>query len=145
MARDNLRGDAAQIRNIFLRKNYPRGNVAVAEVHLAQGIVFGMGATCKADSPAMEAKPRSEGGHFEPSIDSYSRRPMDTDAEYKLLSAIADTLESCYNCNIRGQLYLYTERQPCESCQKVIEQFQQKFLNIEVFIDWSYPYPPTNE
>ena len=142
MARDNLRGDAAQIRNIFLRKNYPRGNVAVAEVHLAQGIVFGMGATSRGKSPAMKPKPRSQGGHFEPSIDSYSRRPMDTDAEYKLLSAIADTLEGCYNRNVQGQLYLYTERQPCESSQRVIEQFQQKFPNIEIFIDWSYPYPP---
>ena len=145
MARDNLRGDAAQIRNIFLKRDYPRGNVAVAELYLAQGIVFGMGATSKIDSPAMEAKPRSQGGHFEPSLDSHSKRLMDTDAEYKLLSAIADTLELCYNRDIQGWLYLYTERQPCESCQRVIEQFQQKFLNIEVFIDWSYPYPPTNE
>ena len=70
---------------------------------------------------------------------------MDTDAEYKLLSAIADTLENCYNRDIQGQLYLYTERQPCESCQGVIEQFRQKFPNIEMTIDWIYPYPPTNK
>lgn len=144
MTGENLRKDAVLIRQIFLKKDYPRGNVAVAELYLAQGIVLGMGATSRAKSPAMEAKPRSQGGQFEPSMDSFTGRIMDTDAEYKLLSAIADTLELCYNRGIQGQLYLYTERQPCESCERVIEQFREKFPNIEIFIDWSYPYPPIN-
>ena len=69
---------------------------------------------------------------------------MDTDSEYKVLSAIAETLQFIYNKDnnrVRGQLYLYTERKPCESCQRVINQFEQKFPEITINISWTYPYP----
>lgn len=67
---------------------------------------------------------------------------MDTDAEYKVLSAIADTLEMFYDLQLEGNLYLYTELQPCESCNYVLRQFKEKFPNIRVEVFWDYPYPP---
>lgn len=67
---------------------------------------------------------------------------MDTDAEYKVLSAIADTLEMFYDLKVEGNLYLYTELQPCESCVNILNQFQEKFPNITVEVFWDYPYPP---
>jgi len=51
---------------------------------------------------------RSQGGQSEPTIDPYSNRVMDTDAEYEVLSAIAEVIETHYNQNIAGQLFLYT-------------------------------------
>jgi filamentous hemagglutinin len=142
MTEQNLREDAGLIRRIYLNHDFPRGNVAVAELHLTDDICFGMGATSRAVSPAPKPIPRSQGGIFEPSMDSHSDRIMDTDAEYKVLSAIADVLQTHYNRGVQGKLYLYTERKPCESCQQVLQQFNQKFPNIEVELEWSHPYPP---
>lgn len=106
---------------------------------------MGTGATSRAKSPTPIPIPKSQGGQFEPTVDSYSGRLMDTDAEYKALSAIAETLEDFYNCEIQGKLYLYTERSPCESCLSVLEQFRDKFLNIEIAgVFWDEPYPPVS-
>jgi hypothetical protein len=138
-----LRLDANLIRETYLKKTFPKGNVAVIEVHLANGISFGTGATSRARSPTSKPKLKSEGGQFEPIIDSYSDRLMDTDAEYKALSAIADTLDLFERDEQRGKLYLYTEREPCESCNYVLQQFRNKYPNLEIAeIFWDYPYPP---
>jgi The BURPS668_1122 family of deaminases len=67
---------------------------------------------------------------------------MDTDAEYKVLSAIADALQMHYDLQVEGELYLYTERQPCESCNNVLRQFEEKFPNIKITVFWDYPYSP---
>jgi The BURPS668_1122 family of deaminases len=68
---------------------------------------------------------------------------MDTDAEYKALSAIADTLDLFERYQQKGKLYLYTEREPCESCNYVLQQFKNKYPLIEIAeIWWDYPYPP---
>lgn len=70
---------------------------------------------------------------------------MNTDAEYKALSAIANTLDLFDKNQRRGKLYLYTERKPCESCINVLRQFKDKYLNIEIAeIFWDYPYPPVS-
>ncbi|WP_422661899.1 deaminase domain-containing protein [Pannus brasiliensis] len=67
---------------------------------------------------------------------------MDTDAEYKVLDEIANILDRFYDRTIvEGQLYLYTELQPCESCQSVIKQFEEKFPNVKIIVFWDYPYP----
>ena len=53
------------------------------------------------------------------------------------------TLEISYDPDVEGKLYLYTERHPCESCNGVIEQFKEKFPNIEISaVFWDHPYPP---
>jgi len=67
---------------------------------------------------------------------------MNTDAEYKVLSEIADTLEMFYDLEVEGQLYLYTELQPCESCNSILRQFQEKFPHIKIEVFWDNPYPP---
>ena len=124
MEEPDLISDAANIREIYFPEIYPnrnrpfpKGNIAIVEVRL------------------------------EAAVDSHSKRIMDTDAEYKVLSAIAETLEFIYNKDnnrVRGQLYLYTERKPCESCQGVINQFEQRFPEIKITISWTYPYPPSS-
>lgn len=118
---ERLRLEANLIREQYLKKPFPKGNVAIIEVYLSDGTSFGIGATSRAKSPLPKPKARSEGGQFEPIVDPYSGHIMDTDAEYKVLSAIADTLEMFYDREVAGQLYLYTERKPCESCDGVID------------------------
>ncbi|MGA1283314.1 MAG: deaminase domain-containing protein [Prochlorothrix sp.] len=133
------------IRQIYLRKPIGHSNVAIGEIYLDNGSCFGAGATSKGGrkSPIPQPPPRSQGGQFEPSWDSYSGRIMDTDAELKVLDAIATTLATRYDRTVSGSLYLYTELQLCTSCRGVVEQFQEKFPNICLFIAWDIPYPPT--
>jgi hypothetical protein len=138
-----LREDAAQIRAIYLKKPIGSSNVAVAEVHIPENAIFCVGGTSKGGkkSPIPRPQPKSQGGKFEPIIDPRTNRLMDTDAEYKVLSAIADTLDMFYDLQLEGHLYLYTELQPCESCNYVLRQFKEKFPNIRVEVFWDYPYP----
>ena len=86
MEEPNLISDAANIREIYLRRSFPKGNIAIIEVRLEDGKAFGMGATSRANSPGPQPEPKSKGGQFEPAVDSHSERIMDTDAEYKVLS-----------------------------------------------------------
>lgn len=58
-----------------------------------------------------------------------------------LQARAAETLERSYDLEIEGSLYLYTEFQPCESCNDVLRQFKEKFPNISVDVFWDYPYP----
>jgi hypothetical protein len=54
------------------------------------------------------------------------------------------TLRTGYR-DVEGKLYLYTERHPYESCNGVIEQFKEKFPNIEISaVFWDHPYPPVS-
>lgn len=141
---EELKNNAALIRICYLGKPIGKANVALAEIHLKEGIVFCAGATSRGGkkSPIDIPKPKSAGGQFEPTIDSRTGRMMDTDAEYKVLSAIAHTIEISYNLKVEGKLYLYTEFQPCESCNNILSQFKEKFTRIEVIVFWDYPYPP---
>lgn len=146
--KQHLREEAILLREEYLKlpvgKNNvpPKANVAVIELYLKdKDDVIEVGATSRAKSPSPIPLAKSRGGQFEPIVDSYSGRLMDTDAEYKALSAIADTLENYYNCSVEGTLCLYTERQPCESCLGIIKQFKEKFYNIEIEVFWDYPYP----
>ena len=142
---ENLRSDANIIRKKYLKKQFPKGNVAVIEIHLNNGISFCTGATSRAKSPTPKPKLKSDGGQFEPIIDPYSQRLMDTDSEYKALSAIADTLDLFDKYEQQGRLYLYTEREPCESCNDVLKQFHDKYPNIKAETFWDYPYPPVSQ
>lgn len=133
---ERLRLDAQFIREQYLNKRVRKGNVAVIEVHLINGISFGVGATSRTKSPIPKPKPKSEGGQFDPIIhEGYLR---DHDAEYKALSAVADTLEVFDNDQVEGKLYLYTERIPCRSCWGVIDQFKEQFPQIEVETFWDF-------
>lgn len=142
--KERLQQGAVQIRERYLNKPVLKSNVAIAEVHLKNDIFFCVGGTSRGGkkSPIPKPNPKSEGGQFQPIEDSYSGRVMDTDAEYKVLSAIADILESHYPLQLEGTVYFYTELKPCDSCHEIVRQFQEKFPNIEVKLFWDYPYPP---
>jgi len=142
-----LKASAALIRERYLGKPIGSSNVAIAELYLTGNIAFCAGATSRGGRKSPIPKiptPKSAGGQFEPSIDSRTRPNglMDTDAEYKVLSEIADTLEMFYALRAEGKLYLYTEFQPCESCSSVLRQFKEKFPHIKIEVFWDYPYPP---
>ncbi|NJL10870.1 MAG: hypothetical protein HC908_13790 [Calothrix sp. SM1_7_51] len=145
MTKEELQAGAALIRGRYIGKPVGKGNVALAEVRLQANLMFCTGATSRGGrkSPIpQKPKSKSEGGQFDPAIDSRTQRLMDTDAEYKVLSEIADILEMFYHRQIEGKLYLYTEFQPCESCNSVLRQFEDKFPNIEITVFGTYPYPP---
>lgn len=142
MIEEDLQARAAYIRKIFLGRPIGKANVAIAEVYLSNDVAFCTGATSRAKGLIPQTPiPKSEGGQFEPSVDSRTGRVMDTDAEYKVLSAIADVLEMSYDLQVEGNLYLYSELQPCESCQYVLRQFENKFPNLRIEVFWDYPYP----
>lgn len=144
MIKEDLRSRAAYIREVYLRKPVGKSNVAIADIYLSDGSAFCAGATArgKGKSPiAQPPLPKSEGGQFEPSIDSRTGRSMNTDAEYKVLSVIAENIEMAYDREVEGSLYLYSELQPCESCNDVLRQFNEKFPNVSTEIFWDYPYP----
>lgn len=142
--KDELQASASLIREHYLKgKPIGTGNVAIAEVH-AIGRAFSVGATSRGakKSPIPDIPiPKSQGGQFEPEVDPHSQRLMDTDAEYKVLSEIASTLENLGNLQIKADLYLYTELKPCKSCDSVVKQFKVKFPFIKVTIFWDHPYP----
>lgn len=141
-----MQASAALIREKYLGKPVGKSNVAVAELHLdGNNVAFCAGATSRGGSKSPIPKiptPKSKGGQFQPAIDSRTRRLMDTDAEYKALSEIAHILEMFYDLQVKGKLYLYTEFQPCESCNSILGQFQEKFPQIDIEVFWDYPYPP---
>ncbi len=141
--KEDLQARAGDIRSKYLKRPIGTSNVAIADVYLSNNIAFCVEATSKggSKSPIPRPLPKSEGGQFEPSVDSRTGRLMDTDAEYKVFSAIADTLELSYDRGVKGNLYLYSELQPCESCNNVLKQFKEKFPNINIDVFWDYPYP----
>jgi hypothetical protein len=145
--KEDLQASAALIRNKYLGRPMGTSNVAIAEIYLNGNISFCVGATSKGGhkTPTPQPLPKSQGGQFEPSNIADARtgesRLMDTDAEYKVLSEIASTLEVYYANNLNGRLYLYTEFKPCQSCECILNQFQEKFLNINIKIFWDLPYP----
>jgi hypothetical protein len=85
-----LSASAATIRETYLKKPIGKGNVSVAEIHITGDVVFCVGGTSRGGnkSPIPKPKPKSEGGQFQPTVDSRTHRLMDTDAEYKVLSTM---------------------------------------------------------
>ena len=54
----------------------------------------------------------------------------DVDTEYKILNDIAKALGN--NTSAVGKIKLFTERPPCDSCAKIIQQFSSKYKNIVI-------------
>ncbi|MTJ08502.1 deaminase domain-containing protein [Anabaena sp. UHCC 0204] len=54
----------------------------------------------------------------------------DLDSEYKILEAIAEKYTN--NREVKGKIELFTEREPCDSCEYVMKQFRQTFPNIQL-------------
>ena len=59
----------------------------------------------------------------------------DVDTEYKILSDIQSKLGD--NPSVSGKIKLYTELEPCPSCQSVIEQFKEMYPNIDIEVLYS--------
>ncbi|OKH45082.1 hypothetical protein NIES2101_27340 [Calothrix sp. HK-06] len=102
---NDLRTGAALIWERYLGKPVGKSNVAIAELYLEGDVSFCAGATSKGGSKSpipKIPKSKSVGGQFEPAIDSRTQRVMDTDAEYKVISEIANTLEMFYHLQVEG-------------------------------------------
>jgi hypothetical protein len=145
LVKKRLQESATYIRDKILKKpilkqrvpTLPKGNVAVAEVYIGD-VIFCTGTSSNKKTLIPIPNPKSKGGQFEPTPHPRTQRPTDMDAEYKILSAIADHLEKHYDLEVEGHLYLYTERSPCPSCEDVIEQFKHKFKNMNLKVFWDY-------
>jgi len=73
--------------------------------------------------------PKPERRFFKTIKDGYGRA---FDSEVKILEEFAAKYEN--RGNIKGNIYLFTERPPCESCTKVVEQFREMFPNVRIEI-----------
>jgi len=137
-----LRVKATEIRAEYIKKPIRSGNVAVLEyVSPALKEPITVGATSRFKSPSPKPSPRSEGGYFEPSIDPNTERLMDTDAEYKALSELARQLDAMAASQKMGVVHLFTERQPCVSCARVFAQFEERFPQVTIVLDFDHPFP----
>ncbi|WP_193923939.1 deaminase domain-containing protein [Desmonostoc muscorum] len=58
----------------------------------------------------------------------------DLDSEYKILEAIAEKYTN--NREVKGKIELFTEREPCDSCEYVIKQFRQTLPNIQLNVHY---------
>ncbi|RLJ86627.1 deaminase domain-containing protein [Planococcus citreus] len=56
------------------------------------------------------------------------------DTEAKVLEYIAGYLSN--NTNTRGEIFLYTEKKPCISCENVIKQFKNKYPGVLIKVFW---------
>jgi The BURPS668_1122 family of deaminases len=139
-----LRAKAQEVRNQYIAKPFPRNNVAVLEcVSLGLQQTISVEATSHFKSPSPLPLPRSKGGYFEPSFDLHLPEPrlMDTDSEYKALSELARRLDETGTRQKIGVVYLFTERKPCGSCQRVIDQFKERFPLLYFVVKFDHPYP----
>lgn len=143
-----LRAHAAMVRTRYLGKTRRR-NVGTLEYWLpCRNKPVKLAATSIEKSPIKKPKPRSAGGLFEPTVDArlagWRTSVMDTDAEYKMLSRLGKLLRRVGWRVTTGTVYLFTEYQPCTSCDGVIEQFRAMFPRVTVIVDYDKVFPPTN-
>nr|WP_234830653.1 DUF637 domain-containing protein [Pectobacterium carotovorum] len=121
---------------IDLRATLPRnprtsGNVAIAEIN-----ILGMPKTLAGHSRIDKAEQGFVGSgkqNFTYQVIENSegtKISRNTDSEYKILDNLADRLGS--NISAKGSVTIFTERAACESCLGVIDQFKQKYPNIEI-------------
>lgn len=70
----------------------------------------------------------------ENSVENDEFFPRYYDSEAKILEKIyEDLILNDVNNEIKGVIHIYTEREPCISCEWVTKQFMNKFPNIEVY------------
>ena len=62
MKKQSMGSDALLLRELTLKRKFPRSNVAIIEVQLSDGTIFCTGATSKAQGLSPKPKPRSQGG-----------------------------------------------------------------------------------
>lgn len=130
-----------------------RGNVAVAELVLENGEQFEEAATSKKKPINMPGIKNGPEQIFVPHEDKSKRdhegyyKLNTTDPEYKILNLLASQLRNhCEKMQIqiaelKGTLYLYTERFICSGCEESIRDFEDMFPKINIFVFWGEEYP----
>ena len=115
----------------------PVGNVAAAEINVYGKPSEMVQASSRVGNDASSAKdgfvslPPDEQRILKPEQFPKDPIPRQFDTEYKILENFAQ--KNIGNPNVQGNINLYTERAPCYSCTKVIEQkFTELFPNMEV-------------
>ncbi|NGP57905.1 hypothetical protein FLT15_05710 [Paenibacillus thiaminolyticus] len=146
---NNIGGDLAR-RSVELRKELPKEIQKKGNFGLAKVQIDGLKPEFKSHSRINETidagdakgysllKPESEWNYTPREVNnkdiidgegSYSRK---WDTEFKILEDITDQLKGLKPHQQKGRIDLYTDREPCASCSPIIEQFKEKFPNIEV-------------
>ncbi|MEV4154931.1 deaminase domain-containing protein [Nocardia salmonicida] len=104
-------------------------NVAVARGEI-NGQQISLDAVSGDDSPTGTVS-KPENPVLKPeSDDKLTVRP--TDSEFKILDSLAQQLEP----GATGTINLYTEREPCDACQNVVEQFMNKYPGVQVKVTY---------
>lgn len=132
-----------QIRGLLPSDLKREGNFAIANVN-----IFGLknefyahsGINVIADARSAQnvvsdisVKPTSHIFQASYAVTSDGRKAIrDYDSEYKILTDIASKLGN--NVNTTGHIKLFTELEPCLSCQDIVLQFLQKYKNITIEI-----------
>jgi hypothetical protein len=101
-------------------------NVAVAEVNVGDKSEMLTAVSGKTSPPGTVSVPENPLFTTKPS----GAMTRDYDTEVKLLEDVAKGLPS----DARGTISLYTERPPCNSCEGVIQQFQERFPRINLIV-----------
>jgi hypothetical protein len=105
-------------------------NIAIARIQVSDDLdelIAISGQTTRSGTIGLPQKPLFVTFEFPP---GHSRA---YDSEYKILEDVA----SRYNRTpgIQGNIDLFTERPPCDSCRFVIEQFTKRFPNISLKVE----------
>ncbi|MFC8385194.1 deaminase domain-containing protein [Nocardia sp. NPDC057272] len=104
-------------------------NVAVARGEI-NGQQISLDAVSGDDSPTGTVQ-KPENPVLKPeSDDKLTVRP--TDSEFKILDSLAQQLEP----GATGTIDLYTEREPCDACQSVVEEFMKKYPGVQVKVTY---------
>lgn len=134
---NKMKARSYELRSVFSRKKWQNGgNMALAEVNLP-GVSNEFKAFSKVSDYSSEC---AELGYslYRNSGDRYFRklriagRDANFDSEAKILEDIAHKLGD--NRNAVGNITLYTELAPCPSCQYVINQFRERYPNINLTV-----------
>jgi RHS repeat-associated protein len=106
------------------------GNLAFADIKIVGKEKLTLLAKSGDDiNPGLVGIPEFNQRHFK-TFETPPGFKRDKDSEFKILEAIAGRYE--HNTSIKGQIYLFTERNPCPSCSKVINDFKKMFPNIKI-------------
>lgn len=128
---------ASMVRAKQYRQQFNIGkhkNVAFADVHLDGIDDYTLKAASGGNSPK-----GTVGLPDNPVFKTFETPPghaRDLDTEYKILEDIAAKVTN--NPNIRGTVNLFTMIKPCPSCKYVIKQFEEKFPNIKLGVDYGF-------
>lgn len=135
---DSLINEVADIRSTLPSKIQTRGNMGIAYIDIP-GLPERMAAHSGIDMPteAQQAQgivglvPETFPSSVVPTASSFLLH-RSVDSEAKILNNIA--LQLGDSSSISGDIYLFTERAPCSSCENVIKQFNASYPNINLNI-----------